>query len=59
MQQQCAIIDPAVISTLQSSKGIRSWSLTTYESPTPDHFNALASVEIPDLSALVWHVIEW
>ena len=54
----CAFIDPAVSSTLHYEKWIRRQSITRYESPTPLHFKALDSVDIPDLSAPDWHIIE-
>ena len=53
MQRRCAIIDPAVSSTLHCRQGILRQILTQYESPTPVHFKALASADIPDLSVLV------
>ena len=58
MQRRCAVIEPAVSSTMQSRQGIHRQSLTRYEYPTPMKFKALASTDIPELSAPGWHVID-
>ena len=52
MRRRCAIVDPGVSSTRHSSRGIRPWSLTQYESPIPVHFSAMASSDIP--SEMIW-----
>ena len=57
MHQWCAVIDPAVRSTPQSSHSILLLSLTQYESPTPVHFSYLASFDIPYRIIMGWHVI--
>ena len=57
MRWRCAVMEPAVISTLYCGHGIRLRSLTGYEYPTPLHFSAMTSYNIPARNVLGWHVI--
>ena len=55
--RQRAIMEPTVSSTPHSEHGIRCQSLTWYESPTPVHFNAMASSDLPARNAPGWNII--
>ena len=47
MRWRCAVMYPTVSSTSYSGHGICLQSLTRYDSPTPVHFNAMDSSDIP------------
>ena len=57
MRRRCVVMDPAVSSTSHSGHGICVWNLTWYESPTPVHFSAMASSNIPSCNDLGWQFI--
>ena len=57
MRRQCAVTDPAMSSTPHSGHGIRLRSLSWYKSPTPVHFSAIASSDIPVCNAPGWQLI--
>ena len=57
MQQQCAVMDPAVISTPHYRHGTRRRIITWYESPTPVYFITMASSGILACNAPGWHII--
>ena len=57
MWWRCAVMEPAVSSTPHSGHGIHFRSITRYDSPTPVHFSAMASSNIPARNAPDWRVI--
>ena len=57
MRRWFDVMDPAAIFTQHSGHGIRLWSITQYESPTPVHFNVMASSDTPVRNCLGWHLI--
>ena len=57
MQLRCAIMETVVSSNQYSGHGIRLWIITWYECPTPMHFSAMASSDIPSRNAPGWQFI--